>query len=70
LLPMRAKRQPSPGNGQGAKKARKLWTIDGVDGDPSSMSVLLDWLTSEGNYAKYRGGGPNSGMTKTVCKLN
>ncbi|ETI42486.1 hypothetical protein L914_11954 [Phytophthora nicotianae] len=35
-----------------AAKKRVLWDRDGVNGGPSSMKILLDWLTTEGNYTK------------------
>ncbi|ETK75989.1 hypothetical protein L915_17499 [Phytophthora nicotianae] len=41
-----------------------LWDRDGVKGGPSSMKVLLDWLTAEGNYAMWKGGDSSTGPTK------
>jgi hypothetical protein len=46
---------------------RLLWTKDGKGGadDPiTSMSILLKWLASEGNYTKYRGGPTSHGKGK------
>jgi hypothetical protein len=43
------------------------WDADGPNGpdtEPNSMSVLLDWWTTEGNYSKYRGGNDQKGKTK------
>jgi hypothetical protein len=34
---------------------RLLWHEDGPNDSVNSLSVLLDWLTTEGNYARYRG---------------
>jgi hypothetical protein len=37
---------------------RNSWDVDGLYGrdDPNtSMKILLDWWTTEGNYARYRG---------------
>jgi len=50
-----------------AKKVRKThirWDNDGVNEGPSSLDVLLDWLTSGTNYARWRGDG--DGVTKEV----
>ena len=44
------------------RKTRQSWTNDGVDGGQSSLDVVLDWLTTASNYAKWRGDG--SGVTK------
>lgn len=30
------------------------------------MSLLMDWLTTEGNYNRYRGGDPKNGSTKST----
>ncbi|KAI9208567.1 uncharacterized protein BJ171DRAFT_565088 [Polychytrium aggregatum] len=38
------------------------WNNDGVDGGPSSLTVILDWLRTPGNYAKWRG--DIAGITK------
>ena len=43
------------------------WDADGPNGpdtEPNSMSVLLHWWTTEGNYSKYRGGKDQTGKTK------
>jgi hypothetical protein len=43
------------------------WDADGPNGpntEPNSMSILLSWWTTEGNYSKYRGGKDQSGKTK------
>jgi len=42
-----------------SKKRRVLWTADG------SLAVLMNWLTTEGNYNKYVGGSKNNGRTKS-----
>lgn len=35
--------------------SRLLWHEDGPSESVNSLSVLVDWLTTEGNYARYRG---------------
>ncbi|KAF4042971.1 hypothetical protein GN244_ATG04713 [Phytophthora infestans] len=47
-----------------------LWDRDGVAGGPSSIKVLLDWLTSERNYAKWKGEDGSYGSTKeALCEV-
>ncbi|RLN81694.1 hypothetical protein BBJ28_00025167, partial [Nothophytophthora sp. Chile5] len=45
---------------------RTRWNNDGPSEEVSSLSVLLDWLTTEGNYSKWRGDDNNSRETKTI----
>jgi hypothetical protein len=43
------------------------WDADGPNGpdtEPKSMSILLGWWSTEGNYSKYRGGKDQTGKTK------
>ena len=42
-----------------AKKRKVPWEEDG------SLDVLMEWLTTEGNYAEYCGANGNKGKTKT-----
>ncbi|KAE8905514.1 hypothetical protein PF003_g10543 [Phytophthora fragariae] len=50
-----------------AKTSRRtLWDTDGPTESVSSLSVLLDWLTEEKNYKKWRGGDKKNGDTKTA----
>ena len=42
-----------------SEKTRIPWETDG------SMKILLDWLTTEGNYAQYCGATGNDGTSKT-----
>jgi len=63
---MPPKRQGADSSGGTSKKPRKLWTTDGVDGGPSSMTIFFYFLCSGDNYSVLRGGDPNSGMTKTA----
>ena len=44
---------------QNAKKKKVPWEEDG------SLDVLMDWITTEGNYAEYCGATGNKGKTKT-----
>ena len=45
---------------EAAKKKKKVtWEEDG------SMDVLMEWITTEGNYAEYCGATGNGGKTKT-----
>lgn len=37
------------------RKAPKKWEEDGVDGGPSSIDVILNWLTTNGNFARWKG---------------
>ncbi|KAF1785365.1 hypothetical protein GQ600_1493 [Phytophthora cactorum] len=48
------------------RSRRARWHNDGPDDSVSSLRVLLDWLTTEGNYNKWRGGDKQSGETKAV----
>ena len=43
------------------------WDGDGPNGPdmkPNSISILLEWWTTEGNYSCYRGGKNHSGKSK------
>ncbi|OWZ03585.1 hypothetical protein PHMEG_00024659, partial [Phytophthora megakarya] len=44
---------------------RTLWGTNGPNDFVSSLSVLLDWLTEEGNDNKWRRGDKQNGDTKT-----
>ena len=46
------------------KSKRSLWSNDGPTDEVSSMKILLDWITTEGNYSLYRGD-TQSGKTKS-----
>ena len=54
------------------KQRRNRWHNDGTEAskNKSSIEVLLDWLTKEGNYDRWRGSGPNNNRGETkraVC---
>ncbi|KAG9399996.1 hypothetical protein AC1031_010916 [Aphanomyces cochlioides] len=43
---------------------RIMWTNDGVRGGKTSMAILVEWLSNEANYNRWKGGDKQSGMTK------
>ncbi|KAI9278039.1 hypothetical protein BY458DRAFT_503607 [Sporodiniella umbellata] len=45
----------TPSNSSKGKKPYKSWLKDGVNGGPSSMDVLVNWLSKKANYAKWKG---------------
>jgi hypothetical protein len=47
-----------------ARKVPKKWEDDGVDGGLSSIDIILDWITSGTNYARWKGDA--EGVTKQV----
>ncbi|KAH9094085.1 hypothetical protein Ae201684P_016701 [Aphanomyces euteiches] len=51
---------------QKARKQRVSWNTDGIANGKTSMYIVLEWLTAEGNYKRWRGGDKNSGATKTA----
>ncbi|KAG9398677.1 hypothetical protein AC1031_014460 [Aphanomyces cochlioides] len=55
-----------------AKKQRVSWNTDGIADGKTSMDIVLEWLTAEGNYNRWRDGDKNSGDTKTALatKIN
>ena len=49
-----------------SRKTPKKWEDDGIEGGQSSMDILLDWITSGTNYARWKGDA--DGVTKqTLC---
>ena len=46
------------------KKKRKCWHNDGAGDGPTSVSFLIDWLSQEVNYSRWRGGDSHSGEMK------
>ena len=55
----RAAKEAAKAAKQPTKKRKVPWEEDGT------MEILLDWLTTEGNYAEYCGGTGNKGKSKT-----
>ena len=49
---------------------RVLWHNDGPDAGTSSQSVLIEWLTTHGNYKRWRGADRYSGVTKKTLASN
>jgi hypothetical protein len=48
------------------RKPQRKWESDGVEHGPSSINVILDWITSGTNYARWKG--HTGGTTKqTLC---
>jgi len=45
-------------------KGRVPWQTDGLTPEINSMAVIIDWLTKEGNYNRWRGGDKQNGKTK------
>ena len=43
------------------RKKKTLWTNDGTEDTPSSMDMLLDWLTTDGNYSRWKGSDTKKG---------
>jgi hypothetical protein len=50
-----------------ARKVYKSWAKDDVDGGPSSMDILVDWLSTGTNYARWRGKGAMGASKKSLC---
>ncbi|KAL1927401.1 hypothetical protein VTP01DRAFT_4030 [Rhizomucor pusillus] len=49
------------------KKPYKSWVKDGVNGGPSSMDILINWLANKANYARWRGSN-NDGSAERIPK--
>ena len=47
-------------------RKRVLWDRDSVGDGPTSIKITIDWLTTEGNYRKWKGGS-KSGISKNAC---
>lgn len=58
------KRQNMINSTTNSARKRVSWHDDGPMHGVSSLSVLPDWMTTSGNYNRYRGGDDQSGATK------
>jgi hypothetical protein len=47
-----------------APENTRFWHLDGPTEFHNSMTILLGWLTTHGNYCKWRGGDKHNGVTK------
>ena len=45
---------------------RVPWSSDSLVDEVSSMSVLIEWLTTANNYNRWHGGDKHNGSTKSV----
>ena len=48
------------------KRNRSSWTNDGPDPSLFSIAILIERLTTPGNYSRWKGGDDRSGETKTT----
>ncbi|KAG9415328.1 hypothetical protein AC1031_008766 [Aphanomyces cochlioides] len=56
----------APSSAKKAQSQRILWNTDGVAGGKSSMDVLIEWLSNETNYSRWKGSDRHSGTKKSV----
>ncbi|OAV86381.1 hypothetical protein PTTG_29940 [Puccinia triticina 1-1 BBBD Race 1] len=49
------------------KKKAVPWDRDGVDGGNSSMDIVLEWLSSDSNYQRWRGDLEEGKTKKSLC---
>eukprot|EP00979_Chaetoceros_neogracilis_P011634 scaffold2927_cov268-Chaetoceros_neogracile.AAC.39 len=50
-------------------KVTRFWHNDGPTDSINSLSVLMSWLTTEGNYSRWRGGDKSPLSSLTIVML-
>jgi len=51
-------------------KGRVPWHTDGRTPELNYMAVIINWLMTDGNYSRWRGGDKQNGMTKVGSPMN
>ncbi|KAL0074657.1 hypothetical protein J3Q64DRAFT_1841871 [Phycomyces blakesleeanus] len=49
------------------RRDSKLWNKDGVNGGPSSITILVLWLSEEANYRHWKGSNAGGITKETLC---
>ena len=51
------------------RKTPKKWEEDGLEGGPSSMDILLEWITFDNNYARWKGDADGASKQTLCCEI-